>query len=52
MAYTTRTAFHVGRDARTGRFVAIRIARENPSTTVIELIRVKPPNRIKSTRRR
>jgi len=34
----------VGRDARTGKFIPVRVAQRNPRTTVVETIRV-PFNR-------
>jgi len=46
-----RTSFNIGRDASTGRFVSIRMARSRPSTTVIEEIPIKRRNAAKATKR-
>lgn len=35
--------FQIGRDARTGRFIAVRNALERPSTTTIETVKVPLP---------
>ena len=35
--------FKIGRDARTGRFIAVRNALERPSTTTVETLRVPLP---------
>jgi hypothetical protein len=40
----------IGRDARTGRFIPLRVARRRPSTTTVETIRI--PRRKRRRRRR
>ncbi len=37
MKYTTRK---IGRDARTGEFIPVRVAQNRPATTVVETIKV------------
>jgi hypothetical protein len=35
----------IGRDARNGRFIPVRIARIRKDTAVVETIKVKPPKK-------
>lgn len=36
---TTTTTFRIGRNAETGKFVPVKVAQNNPKTTVVETIK-------------
>jgi hypothetical protein len=45
MTFVNVRIIKVGRDARTGKFLPVRVAQRNPRTTVIETYRVRSRRR-------